>query len=302
VAGRWGGLVLATLYALLAGWGVPAQRTVWMLGGAVLLRSLGAPWPGWALCAVAAAGTVAVDPWALLQPGFWLSFLAVLMLLGMEGGGASPVDEPADEAADQEAAGAPVCLARSAAGPEGPVAHHPGIGAAEPGAVRPGVPGGVAGQPAGGALGDLGGHAAGLAGHALVAAVATGGWAIEPLQAWLQWLGGWPMAAWSVPAAGLGTVVLAVLGGCLLSLPLPWRLRALSALLCLPLLLVPAPRPAPGRFELLAADVGQGSAVLIRTAHHLLIHDAGPRYGADSDAGRKVLVPLLADPGRAPGG
>jgi competence protein ComEC len=98
VAGRWGGLVLATLYALLAGWGVPAQRTVWMLGGAVLLRSLGAPWPGWALCAVAAAGTVAVDPWALLQPGFWLSFLAVLMLLGMEGGGASPVDEPADEA------------------------------------------------------------------------------------------------------------------------------------------------------------------------------------------------------------
>ena len=294
VAGRWGGLVLATLYALLAGWGVPAQRTVWMLGGAVLLRSLGAPWPGWALCAVAAAGTVAVDPWALLQPGFWLSFLAVLMLLGMEGGGASPVDEPADEDADQEAARGRRSAWRGLSQAL-KVQWRITLGLAPLSLV-------LFGQV------SLVGLPANLLAVPWVTWVVTplallgtlwsplwqlAAGAIEPLQAWLQWLGGWPMAAWSVPAAGLGTVVLAVLGGCLLSLPLPWRLRALSALLCLPLLLVPAPRPAPGRFELLAADVGQGSAVLIRTAHHLLIHDAGPRYGADSDAGRKVLVPLL---------
>jgi competence protein ComEC len=57
------------------------------------------------------------------------------------------------------------------------------------------------------------------------------------------------------------------------------------------------PRPAPGTFELLAADVGQGNAVLVRTATHSLLYDAGPRYAAESDAGHRVLVPLLAQMG-----
>jgi competence protein ComEC len=58
-------------------------------------------------------------------------------------------------------------------------------------------------------------------------------------------------------------------------------------------LLWQAPRPVPGELELLAADVGQGNAVLVRTATHTLVYDAGPRYGAESDAGQRVLVPLL---------
>ena len=284
VAGRWGGLCLAALYALLAGWGVPAQRTVWMLGGAVLLRSLGAPWPGWALCAAAAAGTVAVDPWALLQPGFWLSFLAVLLLLGMEGDAAS--DEA--EAGTRRALGSGLWAALK-------VQLLITLGLAPLSLV-------LFGQV------SLVGLPANLLAVPWVTWVITplallgtlwsplwllAAWAIVPLQWWLDWLGGWPLAAWSTPAAGMGALVLAVSGGFLLTLPLPWRVRLLSALLCLPLLMAPVRRPAPGRFELLAADVGQGSAVLIRTAHHLLIHDAGPRYGSDNDAGRKVLVPLL---------
>jgi competence protein ComEC len=52
-------------------------------------------------------------------------------------------------------------------------------------------------------------------------------------------------------------------------------------------------RPAPGAFDLLAADVGQGSAVLVRTASHALLFDAGPRYSQNSDAGERVLAPLL---------
>ena len=40
-AARWGGLLAAAGYALLAGWGVPAQRTVWMLATVVLLQALG---------------------------------------------------------------------------------------------------------------------------------------------------------------------------------------------------------------------------------------------------------------------
>jgi len=48
-----------------------------------------------------------------------------------------------------------------------------------------------------------------------------------------------------------------------------------------------------GQFGLLAADVGQGNAVLVRTATHTLLYDAGPRYSRVSDAGARVLVPLL---------
>jgi competence protein ComEC len=63
--------------------------------------------------------------------------------------------------------------------------------------------------------------------------------------------------------------------------------------LLLPVLLWQAPRPLQGQFEVLAADIGQGNAVLVRTAGHSLVFDTGPRFGVDSDAGQRVLVPLL---------
>jgi competence protein ComEC len=43
--------------------------------------------------------------------------------------------------------------------------------------------------------------------------------------------------------------------------------------------------------------VGQGNAVLVRTAQHSLLYDAGPSYSPESDAGHRVLVPLLAQMG-----
>jgi competence protein ComEC len=52
-------------------------------------------------------------------------------------------------------------------------------------------------------------------------------------------------------------------------------------------------RPPAGQFELLAADVGQGNALIVRTAGHTLVYDAGPRFSRESDAGHRVLVPLL---------
>jgi len=98
-AARWGGVACAALYALLAGWGVPAQRTVWMLASAAWLASLGMRWP-WPLLLLAAALVVTLlDPWALLQPGFWLSFAAVGLLLA-----SAPVQHDAVAAADHRQA------------------------------------------------------------------------------------------------------------------------------------------------------------------------------------------------------
>jgi competence protein ComEC len=88
-------------------------------------------------------------------------------------------------------------------------------------------------------------------------------------------------------------VACGLLGGALAVLPLPWRLRLLAVPLMLPLLAPPLQRPGEGEFELVAADIGQGSAVLVRTRGHLLVFDAGPQYSPESDAGSRVLLPLL---------
>jgi competence protein ComEC len=118
-------------------------------------------------------------------------------------------------------------------------------------------------------------------------------WGVQGLAWVLQWLAAWPWAQVSVPAAPLWAGLAGVAGGVLLALRLPWPVRLLGLPLVLPVLLWQDARPVPGRFELLAADVGQGNAVLVRTATHTLLYDAGPRYSRVSDAGARVLVPLL---------
>ena len=79
----------------------------------------------------------------------------------------------------------------------------------------------------------------------------------------------------------------------MLALRLPWPLRLGGVPLLLPVLFWQAPVIAVNEFSLLGADIGQGNAVLVRTAHHALLYDAGPAYSRESDAGHRVLVPLM---------
>ena len=109
----------------------------------------------------------------------------------------------------------------------------------------------------------------------------------------LALLAGWSGAVWTAAAAPALALLAGLAGGVLLVMPLPWRLRLLGLPLCLPLLLPAVDRPAQGRFETVIADVGQGTAVLVRTHGHLLVYDAGPVYSPEADAGARVLLPLL---------
>lgn len=280
VAARWLGLAAATGYALLAGWGVPAQRTVLMLAVAVLLRSAGWHWP-WALVLLAAAVVVtAVDPWALLQPGFWLSFTAVALLM-----------------ASEPAAGAP--------------GQAPGLRAALAGHLRAQAVATLGLAPLSlvffqqlSLVGVLANLVAiplvtllitplALLGMLLPGVWSVAAWGVQGLVWGLGWLAQVPLAVWNVPAAPWWLVVVGVLGAVLAVLPVPWALRWLAVPLVLPLLWPPLARPAPGRFEVLAADVGQGTAVLLRTRAHLLVYDTGPQYSRESDAAQRVLLPLL---------
>ncbi|SQE02843.1 IS481 family transposase [Bordetella pertussis] len=46
-------------------------------------------------------------------------------------------------------------------------------------------------------------------------------------------------------------------------------------------------------WTLTALDVGQGGAVVLETARHVLLFDTGPRHGDASDAGERVIAPFL---------
>ncbi|MDI9330319.1 MAG: ComEC/Rec2 family competence protein [Alphaproteobacteria bacterium] len=85
VVAAWVALSGACVYAVFSGWGLPAQRTVWMLLAIRVLSMAGWIWPPHATW-LALVGTVAAfDPLALSQPGFWLSYVAVGVLYGMQG-------------------------------------------------------------------------------------------------------------------------------------------------------------------------------------------------------------------------
>lgn len=289
VAACMGGVAAALAYALFAGWGLPAQRTVWMLAIAALPLLLGRRWPWMLVWLAGGIAVLAIDPWALLAASFWLSFGAVGLLM----------------ASARDATQAPPAGWR--------------------GVLRAQLREGLRAQ----AVATVGlaplalvffnqlslvGFAANLVAIPLVSFVITplallGGlwaplwdaaaWLVQAWVATLQWLGGGGWAVWHVPVASWWAQAAALLAAAVALSRLPLRVRLLAWPLVLPLLWPPVQRPPPGSFDLVAADVGQGTAVLVRTAGHLLVYDSGPAFGprsatgASSDAGERVLLPLL---------
>ncbi|MEY4760441.1 MAG: hypothetical protein RLZZ200_297 [Pseudomonadota bacterium] len=79
------GVVLASGYALLAGAGVPTQRTLIMLAAFLLMRECGRVTSSGTPLGLAAILVLLLDPFASLSAGFWLSFLAVGAILGVAG-------------------------------------------------------------------------------------------------------------------------------------------------------------------------------------------------------------------------
>ena len=292
-AARWGGLACAAAYALFSGWGVPSQRTIWMLATVTLLQTLGLRWPWMLVLLMAAVVVTALDPWALMQAGFWLSFVAVGLLM----------------ASSSSDAGAPV------AGALAPPAGWRGW----PGRLWAVVRADLRTQM----IATIGltpltlvffqqvsvvGFAANLIAIPLITLVITplallgtavvplwtvGAWVVQQLNRALGWLAALPGAVWVVPAAPAWAQWAGIAAAVLLVMPLPWRARLLALPLALPLLMPPRELPAFGRFDVLAVDVGQGTSVLVRTQEHLLVFDAGPQYSRESDAGQRVLLPLL---------
>ncbi|MEX8498430.1 DNA internalization-related competence protein ComEC/Rec2 [Leptothrix ochracea] len=273
-----GGVLVAVAYAMLAGWGVPAQRTVGMLTVAAALRLRGLIWPMPAVLALAFVSIVVLDPWALLQAGFWLSFMAVAILWS------SSAD--ATDSASAGIMGWRSFLRTQAVATVGlaPLSllffqQVSLLGLAANGVAIPWVT--LLVTPVA-LLGMLGSELWWLA-----------AWAIDALMALLRPMSSWAWASPSVAVAPVWAQGLGLLGGWLLIAPLPWRVRCMGLALLVPLFNPPMDRPGEGQVALLAADIGQGNAVLVQTAKHTLLYDTGPMIGRDSDAGERVLLPLL---------
>lgn len=276
-----GGLALAGLYALFSGWGIPAQRTVWMLLMVGGLRLTGRRWPWPLVWLTALAWVVAWDPWALTQAGFWLSFVAVGVLFASDLGAPSGATVTTGWRVRLRAALREQWILTVALAPLSLLLFHQvsvvGLVAnllAVPWVTLVLTP-----------LSMLG------VGWPVFWLVAGG--AAAALEMALKWLAAWPWASVTTPAAPLWVALAAMAGALLLAMPWPWRWRALGVVWLWPALTWQTTRPDAGQFEMWAPDIGQGNAVLIRTATHSLLYDAGPSWGRESDAGHRVLVPWL---------
>lgn len=277
------GLLAALGYAALAGFGIPAQRSLYMLSVVALAYCAGRRSGSSHVMCWALAVVVMIDPWAVLAPGFWLSFGAVstilyaMRLAGDSTGGPWRVWQQAAHVQYAVTLGmVPLTLALFAqVSVVGPLANALAIPLVSVLVTPMALAGALMPAPMGNWL-LQGAH-----------------FLIEWLTVWLRWLDGLPLAVWRAPRPPWWLTLMALVGVAWLLAPRGWPMRWAGAGLLLPLLLGAPERPADGEFRLLAFDVGQGTAVLVETAGHRLLYDTGPRLSAAVDAGARVIVPYL---------
>lgn len=280
---RQAGLVAAVLaafaYALLAGFQVPAQRTLFMLVAlAIAFWGRREPRPFTALV-VALAVVLLLDPWAVLAPGFWLSFGAMATIVWITFGRVALPDKLRGWVTVQGAvtlALAPVLLLLFQQ-----------VSLISPLANAVAIP-----------LVSWLITPLALLGVVFAPLWHVAAWLMTYLGAALTWAAELPLAVMALPAPSPWVVALALAGTLWMLLPRGFPARPLGLVLWLPLLFPVQDTIAPGHFRVEAIDVGQGTAVVIRTAHHTLLYDTGVAFG-DSDSGERIIVPFLRASGVA---
>jgi competence protein ComEC len=269
-------LLVALGYALLSGFAVPAQRTVYMVGAVAAALWLNRNFSLGQILGIALLGVLIPDPWAVISPGFWLSFGAVALILYVS---AYRLGQPhwlmqyANVQWAMTIGLIPLLLGLfQQVSLVSPVANALAIPLvslivvplALLGAALPwGVPLWLA--------------------HSVMSGVMV----------FLEWLNALPQAVWTQHAPPAWSVVAGMLGVLLILLPRGFPARWLGFLLLLPMFFNTPEPPATGTLRLIIFDVGQGLAVAAQTRHHTLLYDAGPDFSNDADSGNRILIPSL---------
>ncbi len=280
------GLLAALGYVAVAGFGIPAQRTLLMLAVAAMAVWGNALLSASQLLASALLVVLLFDPWAVLWPGFWLSFGAIACLLfasdGRLRGGSGWRAALRSATHTQMAVTAgllPLTLLLFAqVSLISPVANAVAIPVISALVTPLALIGVVLPAP-------LCDWALQLA-HGTLALLAQG----------LEWLAALPLAVWQVPKPDLLETLLAVVGTAWLLAPRGWPLRWAGLLAWLPLMMAVPRAPSQGLW-LTAFDIGQGNALLIETPSFRLLYDTGPKYSAAADGASRVILPYLRSRG-----
>lgn len=296
VYGYWGAMIFASCYSALAGFNIPTLRTLIMLAVfylACLLRVKLAPSYLWAL---ALAVVLILDPLASCDLGFWLSFIAVaLLLLAFSGrfAVAAQTRKPTPIAWIKTYLYSysrsqwvmffgllvPLLLAVNSVPLLAPLANFVAIplvtlvvvpcllGAA---ALAPWLP------------------------YIPQFLLNVAGASLEFMNCFLDWLlhsGGGHSNPILVLNPALAMLV--ALGVLILLIPRGLMARwwgAAALVLATGLAVLGVPR-SPLRVEV--SDVGQGTGLIITTSRHQLVYDTGPKYSDNFDAGSGILLPRL---------
>jgi len=270
-------------YALFSGFAVPAQRTFWMVAVVALALWSGRIASPARTLALALAVVLALDPWAVLSPGFWLSYGAVALIFYV-------ATEPRPQSGRRLHQALRTQWAITVGLAPATLFLFGQISVIGPLANAVSIP------LVSGVITPLALLAAILPVDSLAQAAA---WLTEWLLQFLEATAMLPAALWRQHAPPLWSVLLALAGALWLVAPrgVPWRAGGLA--LMAPAFALPAPAPPPGEAWITTLDVGQGLAVVVRTANRTLLYDAGPQLGADADSGERVVAPYLRAIGTA---
>lgn len=276
------GTVTAFAYALMAGFSIPTQRTLYMLLVFAFALWLGRQVAIGRVLAYALFVVVLLDPWAVLAVGFWLSFGAVAVIAYALGGRLRPLHWLREAVVTQWAVTLglmPLLLFMfQQVSIVSPLANALAIPVISLVVVPVTLLGGAFAPD-----------------WILPLAHEVMYWCMRAL----AWLADSGLSVWQQQAPPAWAMLLAMAGILWMLLPRGLPLRWLGIIAVLPMFLVRPPVPAHGAMHVAVLDVGQGLAVVVRTQHHALLYDAGPRYSAQSDSGSRVVVPYLRASGIA---
>ena len=273
------GVFAALFYCALAGFGIPAQRTLIMLAVAAAALWLDRTQSSSRVLALALLVVLVIDPWAVIAPGFWLSFVAVGIIFYTT---TRAIDGRWWSAWARSQWAITVGLVPLT------IALFQHISLVSPFANALAIP-----------IVSLVVTPLALA-AAVIPVDAIGylaRWVMEMLMPALEWMAKLPATTWQQHAPAPWAFALALLGVVWFLAPQGVPARVMALPLFVPMLLVAPAAPPMGTARIDVLDIGQGTAIVVRTAHHVLIYDAGPAYSVEADAGNRVIVPYLRGEG-----
>jgi competence protein ComEC len=270
------GLFAAIFYTLVSGYEVPAQRTLYMLATVGVMLMLSRNVSPSQLLATALMVVLLADPWAVLSPGFWLSFGAVALIFYVTANRLRKQHWLREYGKVQWAMMIgliPPLLAMFQQ-----------LSLVSPIANAFAIP---------------------LVSFVVVPLTLLG--TLPPFE-WmlyvaheamvlcmylLNMLDRLPYGIWAQHAPPVWTIVFGMGGALWILAPRGFAMRWLGVLLLLPMFLVVPDRPAEGSARLVVFDVGQGLSVAVQTRNHALLYDTGPDFSGEADSGSRIIIPAL---------